>query len=142
VEHLTRDDGDGSVIYRHYRKIGAETPVAIIPDVWFNSEHPENHSAYIPNKNKNEASFCTHNQWQLDDLNQVGERIRECAYNIVVDHMRLPHNMARLPSHEINTLNNMLPVNLPHPDTKPYELDKVRLMMLSGSKMVKATKGK
>jgi hypothetical protein len=78
INHLAIDD----LFKNTFKENLVQTPMAIIPLIWFNPEHPENFSIYLVNKSTKETLTYTGNKWDVTTADKVTKDVRDRAYAI------------------------------------------------------------
>lgn len=61
---------------------GVQTPLQLVPHIWFNPAVPCNLSIYLVNKKTQETLCWTGAKWQISAANQVGSHLREHCYQL------------------------------------------------------------
>jgi Spy/CpxP family protein refolding chaperone len=78
ISYLAVDD----LFKNTFKENLVQTPMAIIPLIWFNPEHPENFSIYLVNKSTKETLTYTGNKWDVTTADKVTKDVRDRAYAI------------------------------------------------------------
>lgn len=80
--NLTYLFGDGDLFRNTFKEYLVQTPMAIIPLIWFNPEHPENFSIYLVNKSTKETLTYDGSDWNVTTADKVTKEVRDRAYEI------------------------------------------------------------
>jgi hypothetical protein len=78
LTHLVRDD----LFKNTFKQNLVQTPMAIVPLIWFNPEHPENFSIYLVNKSTKETLTYDGANWVVTNADKVTKDVRDRAYEI------------------------------------------------------------
>lgn len=80
--NLTYLFGDGNLFKTTFKEQLVQTPMAMIPLIWFNPEHPENFSIYLVNKSTKETLTYDGAAWLVSTADKVTKEVRDRAYEI------------------------------------------------------------
>jgi len=82
LKHLRLEDGINSPISKLIYMKRIQTPMFLIPLIWFNEAAPENFSIYLVNKNTKEVLIYDGGDWESNTFLDVSKNIRNYAYEI------------------------------------------------------------
>ncbi len=87
VNHYLQPNCDyiDSIFPELVKQFGADTPAALVIPIWFNKEHPENHSIYLVNKKTREVLVYDHGGWAVGDIDSVLVNMHCKIVNISID---------------------------------------------------------
>ena len=78
LKHLVNDN----LFTNTFKQNLVQTPMAIVPLIWFNPEHPENFSIYLVNKSTKETLTYDGTNWVVTNADKVTKNVRDRAYEI------------------------------------------------------------
>lgn len=111
-----------------------QTPIAIIPFIWFNPDKPNNYAIYLKNKSTSEILFYDGSQWKMELFqNGIGNSIRDRAYEItekLLDILKV-HNDANLFIID-NIKRNRMDI-----ETAKYECEKIFKLLVENKNIIK-----
>ena len=74
--------GKNNLFTNTFKQNLVQTPMAIVPLIWFNPEHPENFSIYLVNKSTKETLTYDGTNWVVTNADKVTKDVRDRAYEI------------------------------------------------------------
>ena len=135
LSHLVdKNDLSNSLFYKLFNENKVQTPIAIIPHIWFNPNKPNNYTIYLKNKSTGEVLFYDGKQWKLDIFqNGIGNNIRDRAYIITE---KLLNILKLISNNDIFIINNIQKNKLDI-NTSKYECEKIFQLLLENREAVK-----
>jgi hypothetical protein len=84
LEHLVGPQGhtDLTKFMEIFKNNGVQTPMALVPFIWFNPEAPQNLSIYLVNKLTGETLTHDGARWVVGNQDKISDDVRGRAYDI------------------------------------------------------------
>ncbi len=92
LEHIiNRLNPDESVFISMFRENLVQTPMAIVPIIWFNPDYPSNLAIYLVNKANGNLLVFNNNRWESGNFHtDIARKIRDRAYTITETAASIP----------------------------------------------------
>ena len=86
IDHLLQKQSDGQTkLHSLFTEHRLDTPLKLVPLIWFNPEVPENISIYLVNKITGETLAHDGVKWRTTDKSAVSDAIRNYVYHFIID---------------------------------------------------------
>ncbi len=84
LNHLIdKNDLENSPFVTLFKKNIVNSPIALIPGIWFNPDVPENYSIYLVNKSNGNVLVRNNNEWESANFHDgIADKLRDKAYQI------------------------------------------------------------
>lgn len=129
LQHLFKDDLFLKTLNQHL----VQTPVKLIPSIWFNSEIPHNLSIYLVNKNTKETLVYDGSEWQLTSIEKVSKNLRDRAYEVtgkIITHPQFNADKYR-------DISCRLEINLQDVEASKHEISEINNIIYANRELVK-----
>ncbi len=106
LEHIiNRLDPASSLFIQMFREHLVQTPMALVPIIWFNEDYPSNLAIYLVNKANGNLLIFNNNRWESANFHaDIARKIRDRAYTITETAASIP--LFKLAKYE-DQLNNI-----------------------------------
>ncbi len=106
LEHIiNRLDPASSLFISTFKENLVQTPMALVPIIWFNENYPSNLAIYLVNKANGNLLVFNNNRWESANFHaDIAKRIRDRAYTITETAASIP--LFKLDRYE-DQLNNI-----------------------------------
>lgn len=132
---VNQDDLSSSYFVDIYKKNRVQTPLALIPILWYNPEHPENYSIYLVNKSNGEVLIHVDGKWVVNTRDEISKCLRDKAYELTNSTIR--EIRKKFPNIFDPYIVGNISQNQFDDEATPCELNRVSAMLLDGRNLVK-----
>lgn len=133
LKHLFAEPLSDSPFLKLFKENLVQTPIALVPLIWFNPNVPENLSIYLVNKLTGEVLAYQDGNWKVNTKDNIGKELRNRVYEIV-------ENALKIPSIQQLCTNNFVAGNIAKNKSDDmvlgYELEKINNQLLDGRHLV------
>jgi hypothetical protein len=133
LDHLTEQKESMSLFTKTFCEKRVNTPIALIPLIWFNESVPENFSIYLVNKSSKEIMTFDGDRWVFNNFDSVSTAIRNKVYEITEKMINEPQVLFKYDQFVANNINK----NLIDDDVIKYEREHIYRDLVQNRHMVK-----
>lgn len=123
-----------SAFIKIFNENKVQTPLALVPLIWFNPDHPENFSIYLVNKSTGEMLTYNDGRWKVGNFQgEIGKAIRDRAYEITEKLFMLP----KVDFSRDEWIINNIKKNRNDEDTIKYDFEQIFKTLLENRELIK-----